>query len=306
MSMHADARITVHRRKRFRPDPSCQNLHLTNRDVQILAALDKYRFLDSELISRLSDIGSSQQVRRRLRLLFDHGFVDRPRAQLSQLALGNRPMVYGLSDRGAAYLFDCGLLRNKPARLKDLNRVVKFTHIEHSLGLARCQLAFEAAIHDHRGARCLEPPRKLAWRMGIEVTDKPPSTVRIVPDAYVGWSEPLGQNNTHILIEYDRGTEPITRNHLNASSVLRKMLAYGELHRSGESGFEHFRVAFITTGEARADAMRTAYEAHLKSIAPPGLFLFAPEKDVVRAPLAEVWRDGKDRAVALSAEGDTA
>lgn len=306
MFMHADARSAAHRRKRFRADSKFQNMQITDRDMRILSALDRYRFLDSELISQLSDIGSPQQLRRRLRLLFDHGFVDRPRAQLSQITLGNRPMVYGLSDRGADCLTDHSSKSEKPTRLKDLNRAVKFAHIEHALGLARCQLAFENAIESLGGANRLDCPPKLTWQVDIAGTGQSPQNVRVFPDAYVGWEDTSSGRQTHLLIEYDRGTEPIVRNHLKASSIFRKLLAYGELHRPGQSGIEHFRVAFITTGKARAEAMRAAYEAHLKSVAPPGLFLFASEKDVVTAPLEDVWQDGKGRPVSLNAGLDTA
>ena len=84
------------RRPRFRRVEEPPPFQLTARDVAILHAVARYRFVSSTLIIRLIG-GSSQQILRRLQLLFHHGYLDRPTSQVAQLAhafdFGNRPFV---------------------------------------------------------------------------------------------------------------------------------------------------------------------------------------------------------------------
>ena len=302
MCMHATARRPAQRRKRYCAAPHPTPIQITDRDVRILEALARFRFLDSALIAKMPDMGSAQQIRRRLRLLFDHGYIDRPPAQIAQIVLGNRPMVYGLSDRGAAHLADFGYRGPSFKRLKDLNRGVGFSHMQHSMGLARCQLAFEAALESNADVlRLVEQPDRLSWSVDFDWDGVSVEGIRIVPDGYVGWRGPAQKNPAHLLIEYDRGTEPITRAHFQTSSILRKLLAYGALHSEGTSELENFRVAFITTSAKRVAAMQALYERKLKTKAPPGLFLFTSEADMLAAPLGQDWQDGKGRSVSLIA-----
>lgn len=86
--------------RREEPPP----FQLTSRDLRILADVARHRFLSSEHLTAL-DGGSRQNLLRCLRVLFDHGYLDRPYAQLAHLPLtGPRPMVYGLGRRGAQAL----------------------------------------------------------------------------------------------------------------------------------------------------------------------------------------------------------
>ena len=45
--------------------------------------------------------GSAQQILRRLQVLLHHGYLDRLTSQVTQLAFGNRPFLYGLGRAGA-------------------------------------------------------------------------------------------------------------------------------------------------------------------------------------------------------------
>src|SRR5208337_1684652 len=73
------------RRPRFRRVETPPPFQLTARDLAILHAVARYRFLSSTLIVSLVG-GSPQQILRRLRLLFHHGYIDRPTSQVAQLA----------------------------------------------------------------------------------------------------------------------------------------------------------------------------------------------------------------------------
>src|SRR6478672_670449 len=103
-----DEALVKSRAKRFarRSDPPA--FQLTDRDLAVLANVARHRFVSSEHLVAL-DGGSKQNLLRCLRVLFDHGYLDRPHAQLAHLPIkGPRPMVYGLGRRGGQALRECG------------------------------------------------------------------------------------------------------------------------------------------------------------------------------------------------------
>ena len=89
---------------RFTRATEIAHIELTPRDREILRQIHRHRFLRSSHIVQL--IGESQQqVLRRLQLLYHHGFLERPRAQIDYYHRGgSRCMVYGLGNKGAALL----------------------------------------------------------------------------------------------------------------------------------------------------------------------------------------------------------
>src|SRR5712691_2492438 len=96
------------RAKRFERSEIPQPFQLTERDLRLLAHVVRHRFLSSSHLIAL-DGGSAQNVLRCLRVLFDHGYLDRPKAQLASVpAVGPRPFVYGLGARGARALREDG------------------------------------------------------------------------------------------------------------------------------------------------------------------------------------------------------
>src|SRR5260370_13016374 len=83
-------------------------MQLAERDVSLLGHIAQHRFLSSDHLIAL-DGGSPQNVRRCLRALFDHGFVDRPTAQLARLSSdGPSPFVYAVTRKGARVLYAQG------------------------------------------------------------------------------------------------------------------------------------------------------------------------------------------------------
>ena len=85
-------------------------MELTVRDRDIIRHVGRHRFLRSHQIIALTGV-SSQQILRRLQLLYHHGYVERPRAQIDYYHRGgSRHIVYGLGDRGGALLRKEGLV----------------------------------------------------------------------------------------------------------------------------------------------------------------------------------------------------
>jgi hypothetical protein len=97
------------RAKLFERTNAPKGMELTARDLTLLSHIARDRFLTSTQLAKL-DGGSPQGV---LRALFDHGYLDRPRAQLATLHdEGPRPFVYGLAQKGARVLREYGHLIN--------------------------------------------------------------------------------------------------------------------------------------------------------------------------------------------------
>src|SRR5207247_90697 len=89
---------------RFNRVSAIAPMQLTERDRTIIRLIHRHRFLNSRQIIALLG-GSPLQVLRRLKLLYHHGFLERPRAQLSYYTFsGTRPIVYGLSTKSGMML----------------------------------------------------------------------------------------------------------------------------------------------------------------------------------------------------------
>src|SRR5690242_3999506 len=100
---------------RFRRTPPPRAIQLTKRDGDILRLIYRHRFLRSRHITALLG-GSEQQIIRRLQLLFHHGYLERPRAQLTYHdSPGSRPIAYGLGNKGGAWLRREGFAVNADA-----------------------------------------------------------------------------------------------------------------------------------------------------------------------------------------------
>src|SRR5437867_12978394 len=89
---------------RFKRTTEIAPIELTGRDREIIGLIHRHRFLESRQIVDL--IGASRQpVLRRLQLLYHHGYLDRPHAQIDYYHKGgSRPIVYALDTKGATLL----------------------------------------------------------------------------------------------------------------------------------------------------------------------------------------------------------
>src|ERR1039457_6386070 len=116
-------------------------IQITERDGEIIRLVHRYRFLRSPQIVALTG-DSSQQLLRRLQLLYHHGFLERPRAQLDYYHKGgSHHMVYGLGSKGAAFLRsdlgpDFGQIR-----WGEKNRAAGRVFLEHALLVADVMVA---------------------------------------------------------------------------------------------------------------------------------------------------------------------
>ncbi len=287
---------------------------LTPRDLLILRAVERHRLLRSTHLIALVD-GSQQTTLRRLQLLFHHGYLDRPAAQLDWYAQGSEPMVYALGNRGAAVLAAEG--ERGGALRWDKNRNVSRQFLRHTLAVAEVMVAFEVACRRREGVTLIQPEEILAtapeatrrlrlpfrWQVEVQEGGKL-HRLGVEPDRVFGLSfagAPEHQRRAYFFLEADRGTMPVMRQGLEQTSFWRKLLGYRETWRQGlhrrHLGIPNFRVLTVTTNEER---MRHLVAACRSIGGGQRLFLFADEERLGGEDiLTHEWVNGRGEGVQL-------
>jgi hypothetical protein len=257
-------------------------IKLTPRELLILRAVQRHRLLRSTHLIALLD-GSQQTTLRRLQLLFHHGYLDRPAAQLDWYAHVSRQFL------------------------------------RHTLAVAEVMVAFEVACRDTEGVEFIRPYEILAaapeatrrlrlpFRWQVEVIERDKlHRLGAEPDRVFGLrfaGAPEHRRLAYFFLEADRGTMPVVRRGLDQTSFRRKLLGYRETWRQGlhrrHLGIPNFRVLTVTTNEERMRHLAAA----CRSI-PDGqrLFLFMNRESVACGDiLAQEWVNGRDEGFRLTA-----
>ena len=302
------------RKPRFHRAPEIAPIQLTDRDRMIVRCVFQHRFLRSWQIAALVG-GSKQAVLRRLQLLYHHGYLERPRAQIEYFQPGgSRAFAYGLADRGAELLRLTETHSLRALEWSAKNRAVKHLFLEHALLVSDVMVSLELTCRRHGGVRFLNSddlPLPAATRSRLEpfrwkVSLNGGTRLGVVPDCVFGLEfedQPADRNRAYFFLEADRGTMPITRSGLHHSSFHRKFLAYEatwlqELHRK-HFGFHRFRVLTVTTS---TDRLRHLVEACRQLDRGQGLFLFTDLNSFLASPdpLTSPWQTARsDQAVHL-------
>jgi DNA-binding Lrp family transcriptional regulator len=264
-------------------------MELTPRDAEILRLLRRHRFLRSNHIAAL--LGDSrQQLLRRLQKLYHHGYVERPPCQLDYFHRGGSlAMVYGLGNRGAAFLLRTE--NSTPIRLdwNARNRSATRLFLDHALMISEILVALETACRA-RGDVRLRHAEELAhsargdtarWSIptrGMERT-------AVIPDAVFALerTQPDGSTDSVLYcLEADRGTMPVQSANEHRTSIARKLTAYETSWRTNifRQRFNATRVQVltVTTSAARLDSI-TACAGNRVSAA--GLFHFTAFTDIL-------------------------
>jgi Replication-relaxation len=294
------------RRRRSGTPPPFQ---LTNRDLDILRAVARYRFLHSGHIRRLID-GSKKNIANRLKGLFEHAYLDRPECQYDfyRPGGGSSLAVYALADKGAHLLaHHDGLSFGERVSWAHKNRSAGRPFLEHTLAIADFAVALSADVAANPDIDLLDRATLLArlpaatrdlakpFRLSVSVIfQSVRHTIGIEPDYVFSLGVPAAGRRGNFLVEIDRGTMPVERSNLRQTSIMRKFLAYNaawqsKLHTSA-FGWRNFRVLFVTSSRERAENMKSAL-LHSGSNSP--LFWIC-DRDALLAGnvLDHAWIDG--------------
>jgi hypothetical protein len=287
------------RLSRFERSPEVAPFQLTERDKEIIRLVYRHRFLRSSHIRALTP-GSDQQLLRRLKLLYHHGYLTRPRAQIDYYHHGgSSEMVYCLGRNGASLLkMELGdMFRSVP--WDEDNNSDRRVFLKHALFVSDIMVSIELACHQH-GIRFLteqdltKSNQPFRWKMNVQG-----QTSSVAPDRVFAL-ESTGTDGSiqrsYFFLEADRGTMPVIRKKLSQSSFYRKLLAYeatwSQTIHEKRFGFSRFRVLTVTTGPQR---VKSLVDACSKLKSGHGLFLFA-DPEILALPhniLSHVWHTGR-------------
>jgi hypothetical protein len=311
----AMAEITIPRRKRFERSDAPAPMQLTQRDVQLLGYVARYRFLSSAQLAAL-DGGSPQNVLRILRALFDHGYLDRPKAQLASVPLvGPQAMVYGLAPKGARALREYGHRVAGAGDWAEKNKRAGAIFIEHTLAVAEFMTAMELSCRSHSDVELIRERDIIAAAPGstraareplrwvVRPTQERNELWSVVPDGLFALSFADG-TAAYFLLEVDRGTIPITRNSLDHRSITRKLATYWEgwkaKRHETQFGVRQMRVLFVTESAERVRNMLSAVD-QITGGKGSNFFLFIDQATLAAGDSLEAaWVSGKRTAAKLT------
>ncbi len=290
------------RKPKFRRVAPARPLLLTARDVAILNALARYRFLTSDLICALNS-GSAAKIRRRLQLLFHGGYIDRPKVQIKLYQPAtNDPFIYALASKGAKALNAYGLGESCVIGLTNRNKTAGRPYIQHCLSVARIVCAFERmgeARFIPQARISLNKP--LRWQVTL---DGGREVLGVVPDHTFGLIDRDGTTR-YFFLEADTGTMPITRTGPRQTSLLQKVRAYLASNQARipqqRFGISAFRVLFVLPNRERLENFRRAIETETGGKG-AGLFLLGTEEDfAAHDPFEIEFINGRGEPIRLGA-----
>ncbi len=307
--------MTTRRRKRFERSAVPAPMKLTDRDLQLLAYVARHRFLSSAQLAAL-DGGSWQNLLRLLRALFDHGFLDRPKAQLAAMPIeGPQAMIYALAPKGARALREYGHRLNGGGDWTEKNRRAGAVFIEHTLAVADFMTALELSCRVHTDVELVRDHEIIAE--APEMTRRAREPLRwvvrpergrnevwsVVPDGLFALSF-LDETAAYFLLEIDRGTIPIVRNSLDHRSIAAKLATYYEGWRANrhveQFGVKQMRVLIVTESAERVSNMLSAIDK-ITGGKGSNFFLLIDKPTLAASdPLQVEWTSGKRIGVKLT------
>jgi len=140
---------------RFKRAADVASMQLTERDRAIIRLVHQHRFLRSSHIKNLMN-SSPQQILWRLQLLYHHGYLERPRAEIDYYRQGgSRAIVCGLGSKGSTLLKQSLGLPFHALDWAGKNRVAGRLFLEHALLVSDVMVAMELACRNQGEMRLL-------------------------------------------------------------------------------------------------------------------------------------------------------
>jgi Replication-relaxation len=288
-------------------------MQFTERDIQILSAVYRFRVLHRQQIGELFFMDASREgasARRRLNLLYQNGYIERiPR--FPKPPMMNPGPAYRLAARGATILAE-----HEGVKFQDFNywgknedkhhhlTKLSHSHLEHGLLLSEIRIVFERLCADKRYEIVtwlddfdLRPSWKTE-RVNIALPNRL-EEVAIAPDGYFVLATEKGRG--HFFIEVDRGTETIGRGWQRKILAYKAYLRSGLFHQTyGVDPRAGFRVLVFAPAAIRAKNLHTASQRY-GSPETASVFLMTETPRFLTSALdAAIWlRDGFTGAQAL-------
>lgn len=296
-----------------------RTIRLTQRDKDIILALHRHRFLTTEHLQKLTDTDSRWGMNARLRLLYDHKYIDRPQAQKSLYSHSDkRPVIYALGNKGADFLkTEFNIPMPKKVYWTEKNRRVREAHIQHTLGISDFVVEIEMMCRENGNLEFIDSDNILArsptqtrkakypfrWKTRMRY-DGPAFDIALVPDYVFGLRDTETRKEKFYFVEIDRGTMPVSRKDMTQTSFKRKILSYVDTLERGLAkkrfGMSGFQVLTITTSEKRNASIQTVIAGVSERKFSANTFLFRP-KEVQQSTLLPLgrWKNIKNHSVRI-------
>lgn len=311
------------RRSRFKRDKAeaKRTLVFTSRDYEVLKHLYNARSLTSQqlwdLVCETESRGTkgSRALLRRLRRLFDHGYIDRMYNQQfhvfdprDQGQAGRQDFVYGLSNDGAELLAQAmGDLALQMRDFSENNREIQWPQIQHSLMISQAYVALHWAAKLAPNMKIHEwlQGQELYWGFYADETgaikdEVDPEEARrrgfirhsVRPDAFFSLYRTDTHTPLYFFLEADRGTMSAAR----FNEKIQSYLLFKRHNLLGERlpGVTRFVVLTVTKSAARRDNLVRAVRQLPRIENDPGTFRFAHEGqylDSFEAFREQIWFD---------------
>lgn len=232
---------------------------LTPRDVEILKAINRYRYLRTGMVKTLlfPQNVDLQPTRRRLRGLFQNAFLGRM-PQLVRPGQGSAEEVYYLDEKGELFLRDHGEEVSSFS-----SEDAKHRFVEHALAVSEFRMKVELGIREHPVVELELFQADFELKKRYKHVEDSRNPLRgsdrsaIIPDAVMvlrgrgNWSN----RARLVFVEIDRASQmqPILQGKTTSYARYRANEAY---RKFGE--FKDFRVLIQTTSPERAMNTRRA------------------------------------------------
>ena len=240
-------------------------MYLRPRDLIVFEALDRHGPLPSHYLYCFQKNIAHDRIGflKRLKKLTDEGFLERP-LRLNNPLIHTDHKVYVLGAKAKTVLSAAG-----KAHQYAVSEDAQYAHAfmtsctTASIELEAMRLGCRFVTRDEILKRAAVQPRDrpLSIKCKVSYTASNGSTLYsdrpVEPDQLFGID--YGGAYRFFALEADRGSEPIIRNNLDQSSILRKLLAYNDILARGEHrqrfGIPNLFPMFVTTSDARMESM---------------------------------------------------
>ena len=229
-------------------------MQIKPRDIDIIKCVNDYRLLKQSHLEHLFFKKKQSTAQVRLRLLYDHFFLNRYFLHVST-GFVTSPVIYSVGEKGVELLrreFDYSnaqLRHSTKHRLKD-------NFLLHTLGLSEIRLQFsDGALKNNLTVSTWFDEK--THKGNIDRVQVGHDLVPVVPDGYCKLTDPEGYHY-HFFIEYDRRKEP-------AWFIRKKMsgyVAYLQSARCRERyGTNTIRVLTVIEGAESKKRIKTFKDA---------------------------------------------
>jgi hypothetical protein len=247
------------KRKRYERVADPTPMRLTERDIDVVEAVNRYRVLKQEQIQSLY-FGSQATAKFRLAKLYDHGYLERKFLPV-MLGEGRSPTLYVLDKKGADLLrvergYDelMWYSSSKDLKTEFLEHTIAINEVMVAVTLAARQEGF--ILEKWAGENDLKADYDYVT---IRTASGKRERVPVLPDSY--FSLIAHNRRHHFFLELDRGTMTLDR-------FKTKVRAYMAYHESGgyekRYGTKSLRVLTViaakSSGEKRIKNLKMASE----------------------------------------------